>query len=189
MSLRPIQLTVRSDPVGHCVVCSFPVDDRRDYLVPTYPLTAEGQDDAGNSRSRDFEVLRFGVEKRTSTAAPHIVGLAEEKTHVIQAWLPHYSVHSAASPEKGAWRVFGNFLIHDGPDDTDDAAHAYATIGCIEICKGPQGFVVFNDFLISLSGSTKATRDEKLAEMGASRTISITYRKADRPPLAVRRGP
>lgn len=58
--------------------------------------------------------------------------------------------------EAGAWQVYGNFLIHDGPDNKTDGAEPYATIGCIEVWGGPQGFVGFNSFLmISLSGSKR----------------------------------
>jgi len=98
---------------------------------------------------------------------------------VIKAWLPNYTVHSAASLEAGAWQVYQNFLIHDGPDDP--ANEVYATIGCIEICGQPQGFDTFNNFLIGLSGPKAKDRAAQLAEIGAARNLTITYLKAPRP--------
>lgn len=90
-------------------------------------------------------------------------------------------MHSAPSVEKGAWQVYGNFLIHDGPDDP--ASQVYASIGCVEICGGPNGFVKFNDYIISLSGTKAKTRAKKLAEIGRSKIMKITYLAASRPPL------
>ncbi len=106
--------------------------------------------------------------------------MAGQQTHIIKAWLPHYSVHSARSREKGAWQVYDNFLIHDGPDDPKK--EVYASVGCIEICNGPQGFDRFNDFIISLSGSNQPSRASQLAEIGRSKKMVITYQKAVRPP-------
>jgi hypothetical protein len=74
-----------------------------------------------------------------------------------------------------------SFLIHDGPDDPH--RQVYASIGCIEICGGPNGFVDFNDFIIELSGPKASTRAEQLIEIGAAGNISIEYEKASRPPL------
>jgi hypothetical protein len=108
-----------------------------------------------------------------------VVGLAEFQTHVIKAWLPDYRVHSAASPENGAWQVYGNFLIHDGPDNPREI---FATIGCIEI-MGPQGFIRFNDLVSALSGPKATNRAQQLIEIGGAGQMSITYAKASRPPL------
>jgi len=73
-------------------------------------------------------------------------------------------------------------LIHDGPDDPK--REVYASIGCIEICNGPRGFDNFNDFVISLPGSTAKNRASKLIDIGKSKIITITYKKATRPSLS-----
>jgi hypothetical protein len=189
MALRKIGLTMGNKVVAHAVTWSYPEDDGKLYKLPTYSLTVEGKDDAGTAQSRSFEAFRFGVYRPTKKAAARVVGLASKQTHTIKSWIPSYSVHSASSAEKGAWQVYDNFLIHDGPDDPSDVSEPYASIGCIEICGGPSGFVQFNDFLISLSGSTKPTRDKKLAEIGASGTMVITYLEATRPPLVEHKAP
>ena len=125
-----------------------------------------------------YNVLRFGVQCKDSKTAA-VVGLADYQTHIIQAWLPSYRVHSATSTENGAWQVFGNFLIHDGPDNPTEV---FATIGCIEIMEN-QGFVRFNDLIISLSGPKATNSSQQLIEIGRARHMSITYERATRPPL------
>ena len=181
MVLRRIKLEVGNRTIGKAVTFAYKYGKELFYIIPTYQLTVFGTDDLGKSVKKDFEVFRFGVAKESPTDTPHVVGLTELQTHVIKAWLPNYSVHSHRSIEKGAWQVYKNFLIHDGPDDP--VIQVYASIGCIEICGGPHGFDRFNDLIISLSGSKKTSRDEQLAEIGRSGTMMITYLKADRPRL------
>jgi len=55
-------------------------------------------------KTRDFEAIRFGVMKKGAASA-RVVGLSDQQTHTIKLWLPDYTVHSANSPEKGAWQV------------------------------------------------------------------------------------
>ena len=184
--LRNIKINVGSKPIGTAVTWTYPNSDGELYEIPTYEMTVTGTDDAGNRIERNFEVLRFGVTRETSTSPAKVVGIANKQSHKIKNWLPNYSVHSSdasADAESGAWQVYGNFLIHDGPDNPLDDAEPYATIGCIEVCGGPQGFVQLNDLLISLSGSSKTTRQQKLAEIGSSGIITISYEAATRPPV------
>lgn len=179
--MRPVKILVGSAPIGTAVTWAYPDGGAETYVIPTYELTVSGNDRNGISQSRKFEVIRFGVHQKGKRGQPTIVGLANHQIHIIKAWLPHYTVHSASSPEKGAWQVYGHFLIHDGPDDPH--RQVYASIGCIEICGGPNGFVDFNDYLIELSGPRSASRAEKLEEIGRARNISVEYKRATRPPL------
>ncbi|AKT38690.1 hypothetical protein [Chondromyces crocatus] len=186
MALRKIELTVGGTEVGRAKTWSYPSDDGKHYSIPTYNLEVRGTDARRATVTKTFEVIRFGVHRKTPAESTRVVGLADHQRYVIRGWLPDYSVHSAASPEMGAWHVFDNYLIHDGPDDPHN--EAYATAGCIEICGGPAGFDRFNDLLITLSGSMKTTRGEKLHELGRAGTMSITYLRAGRPPLVEWRG-
>jgi hypothetical protein len=86
--------------------------------------------------------------------------------------IPTYEVHSVSSREDGPWQVHGNYLIHEGPDDPK--GQLYATAGCIEVCGGPNGFVAFNRFLVSLSGTTKLTCSDQLKQIGDIACMSIT---------------
>jgi hypothetical protein len=180
--VRNVNLVVGNKPIGSALTWAYPNGKHHGvFQIPTYELTVTGADDNGMKRERKFEVIRFGVQGKTSKSSPIVVGLANFQVHVITAWLPDYFVHSAISVEKGAWQVYGNFLIHDGPDNPK--IEVYASIGCIEICNGPRGFDIFNDFLISLSGPKSANRADQLAEIGRAKSMSITYLKASRPLL------
>lgn len=183
MALRKVTLSVGNTIIGRAITWSYPHDDYKTYEIPTYELRVEGKDDTGLQQNRIFEVIRFGVHRPASDASPVVVGLAKEQTHTIKQWLPNYTVHSAPSVEDGAWQVYNNFLIHDGPDEPQ--REKYASVGCIELCGKPRGFTQFNDFIITLAGSKRRTRDEQLAEIGSSGVVSIRYATAARPPLKV----
>ena len=115
--MRNIKIVVGNKPIGTALTWAYPkAQGLGVFTIPTYSLTVSGRLNNGKLDRRDFEVLRFGIQGKTSSSA-QVVGLADQQTHIIKAWLPHYTVHSARSLEKGAWQVYGNFLIHDGPDD------------------------------------------------------------------------
>jgi len=65
-------------------------------------------------------------------------------------------------------------------------AEPFATAGCIEICGGAM-FTKFNDLILSLSGSTEKTMENKLAQIGSSGIMVITYMQAERPPLKMKK--
>ena len=177
--MKRIEIHVGSKQIGKALTWAYPDGQKHGYFtIPTYELNVSGTDSKGQKAKQSFEVLRFGIECKKG-GNPRVVGLADQQTHIIKAWLPHYTVHSASWMEQGAWQVYDNFLIHDGPDDPH--AEIYASVGCVEICNGPQGFDRFNDFIISLSGTSKVSRSQQLAEIGQSKKISITYEKAIRP--------
>jgi hypothetical protein len=184
--MRKITMIVGNTPIGLGITWAYPFGDAatKTYQLPTYHLTVSGIDLKGASQQRKFEVFRFGVQKESPLATPSVVGLAEAQTHVIKRWIPTYTVHSARSAEVGAWQVYKNFLIHDGPDNPMGKRQIYATIGCIEICGGPNGFNKFNDFIIELAGSNAKTRPDKLLDIGKSGKLSITYLAAQRPKLS-----
>ncbi|WKJ91731.1 hypothetical protein QZJ86_06225 [Methylomonas montana] len=179
--MRPIKMHVGAKPIGDAITWAYPDGGAEYYLIPTYELTVAGTESNGAKSKRTFEVIRFGVHQKGKLGKPVVVGLANHQVHTIKAWLPHYTVHSASSPEKGAWQVYESFLIHDGPDDPH--RQVYASIGCIEICGGPNGFVDFNDYIINLSGPKASNRADQLAEIGAARSMSIEYAKTNRPAL------
>jgi hypothetical protein len=184
MRLRPIQLTVEATTIGSAVTWSYPYSDGKVYVIPTYAMTVAGQNSAGRSVVRTFEVIRFGVHRTPAHPTPYMVGLSQHHRYTIRRWIPTYKVHSYPSREDGAWQVHGNYLIHDGPDHP--MRQLYATAGCIEICGGPNGFVEFNRFLVELSGSTKRTMGEQLREIGDAGCMTITYVAVPPPPVIVR---
>src|SRR5690606_29514509 len=119
-------ITVGATPTGSAVTWSYMYDDGNRYLIPTYAMTVSGTDAQGNAVSRTFQVLRFGVYRDSPTKSPSVVGLADAQSYTIKGWEPGYKVHSFPSPEDGAWRIFGSYLIHDGPDDPMRQVYATA---------------------------------------------------------------
>ncbi|MDR0563777.1 MAG: hypothetical protein LBG78_02415 [Azoarcus sp.] len=177
--MRTVDIWVSGMPIRESTTWAYPNGGHLGlFLVPVYQCTVTGVDDANRIVSERFDVLRFGVMCKDGRTAS-IVGLADRQTHVIKAWIGSYNVHSARSNENGAWQVYGNFLIHDGPDNSSEL---FATVGCIEI-MGTQGFSRFNDLIIRLSGSKAKTRDAQLVEIGRAGTMRIKYDAAKRPPL------
>jgi len=110
--------------------------------------------------------------QQEDSIGPRVVRLADQQTHLIKSWLPTYDAHSARSTERGTWQVYGNFLVHDGPDKPLD--QTYASIGCVEICNGPKGFDLFNDTIILLANPSATRRDSQLLEIGRSGKLVIT---------------
>ncbi len=183
--MRNVSLSVGGTPLGLAPTWAYPKGEKLGYfLVPYYKLTVTGTNAKGVATASAFPVLRFGVMSRDGVKVES-VGLAQRQTHTIKAWIPTYRVHSAVSLENGAWQVYDNFLIHDGPDSL---SQVFATIGCVEI-MGPSGFVKFNDLLISLAGSSAKSRDGQLADIGKSGRLTITYEQAARPAVKKYTGP
>ena len=186
MAIRDIKIVVGGTEKSWGYTWAYPGGDNAKewYKIPTYTMTVSGKDDADKAQSKTFEVFRFGVkqDKGKPKSNARVVGLADKQDYAIEMWLPEYKVHSAASSEVGAWKVTGNFLVHDGPEDPrSDTAGPFATVGCIELC-GAKQFDALNDFIISLSGA-KGTRAEQLNKIGTSGKLHIYYEKAARPPL------
>lgn len=186
--LRSINIRIVNEIVGKAVVWGYPRDDvpQKDigplYEVPTYRMVVTGTDERSKPAKREFEVIRFGVYQQTTKHKPSVVGLAKEQEYVIKKWLPTYSVHSAESEERGAWQVYKDWLIHDGPDDPSNKDDPYASIGCVEVC-GPRAFIKLNEYLISLSGSTAVSPAQQLAEIGDKGIMKVHYEGATRPAL------
>lgn len=177
--MRKVNLVVGGRRIGEALTWAYPNGRALGYFkTPVYEMSVNGVNGAGQTISRHFNVLRFGVQSKDGASA-RVVGLAQQQVHIIKAWLPHYKVHSATSDENGGWQVYGNFLIHDGPDHE---LEVFATIGCIEV-MGPSGFVQFNNLLIALTGTTGATRDEKLDAIARAGKLEIRYEAAARPEL------
>jgi len=178
--MNRVDITVGSTPIGHARTWAYPDGDPgKHYRIPTYKVTVS-VNTRGGRQSRDFEAIRFGVQKKGSIG-PRVVGLANRQIHRIKSWISTYNVHSARSQELGAWKVYDKFLIDDGPDNPH--SQVYASIGCVEICNGPKGFDFFNDYIISMAATRSTTRDQQLLEIGSSGRMFITYNSAKRPPL------
>ena len=177
--MRKVALTVGATSSKEGKTWAYPNGAARGkFLIPVYQMTVAGTNSIGTPINETFPVFRFGVQCKDGKTA-HVVGLAQQQTHVIKQWDPNYKVHSAVSKEDGAWQVYGNFLVHDGPDNDTEL---FATIGCVEV-MGPKGFLKFNNLLVSLMDPPGSSLNEKLSAIGSSKKLTITYNKATRPAL------
>ena len=156
-----ITITIAGSPNGNFTsTWAYPDGDRTEYRkTPLYDIIVSS--DIGSEK---FEGIRFGPRnKNGKTSVP---GLADSQTHKI-AWHPSYDPSSNGSAEKGAWIIYGNFLIHDGPDNP---RQPFGTAGCVEVA-GPSAFSRFNNAILRLSGESDLHDVDGVA----------VYKKATRP--------
>jgi hypothetical protein len=177
--MRSVKLQVGGEPVNWAYVHPFPDNpDNVLYRLPTYKLLLIGTDEAGQTLQHSFEVIRFGVKQELTTTA-QVVGLADAQSYQINTWLPNYLV---GRTEPGAWKVYDNFLIHDGPDEPRSKQITYGAIGCIEVC-GPGQFREMNARLFKAAGVAGNDFAANAAKVAAGNVLSVEYLSAIRPPL------
>ena len=105
---KEVKIIVTNTKIRNGIVRSFPDDDGKTYVVPTYQMNVIGMDSKGKTNTTSFEVIRFGVEKNIETGIePHVVGLAESQSYKLN-WVDY--MH-------GSWQVKNDWLIHKGADD------------------------------------------------------------------------
>lgn len=180
--MKNIEITIGGDRIGWGYTWGYPDGDgKKLYRIPIYKVFVKEK--SATTAAKEFDAYRFGVEPKLG-GMPHVVGLADAQSYVVQGWIENYPPNSTdAAVERGAWHIKDNYLIHDGPDEPQRTdLHIFATIGCISIC-GPNKFTEFCDYLISLSGATGADRSRKLANLGGAQIVSVTYIKTERPTL------
>jgi len=90
---------------------------------------------------------------------------------------PNYEIHNTSSPENGGIVIYGNFMIHDGPDDLSE--FGWGAAGCMEIC-GKSGFENLKSTIHSLSGSSKPI-EQGLVELAGAGKLMIHIEQAIRP--------
>ncbi len=117
--------------------------------------------------SESFEVIRFGPSNKNGKIS--VSGLADEQTHKLQ-WYPEYGLHSTSYGEPGAWIVYGNFLLHDGPDDF---SQAFGTDGCLEVV-GPNGFNKLNNAILRLSGKDNLYNVDATIKYEAAKRLTVS---------------
>ncbi|WP_312969071.1 hypothetical protein [Acinetobacter gerneri] len=159
-------LTLEGEPLPNAFAYTWPYPDGDTRLAIKTPLFKLHMYTKKNSIGWDFKVIRFGP--RNSKEILSVAGLADRQTHKL-TWMPNYMLHSTNLAENGAWIVTGNFLIHDGPD-TASPNDLIGTAGCLEVF-GPNGFSVFNQKMLELSG------EDNLHKIKAT----ILYKKSIRP--------
>lgn len=164
---RKLTLTLDGKPNGnYAYTWDYPDGEfTNHYKTPLYTLRI-----SNGIHTKAFQVIRFGP-RYVRNEGYSVAGLADHQTHSL-TWYPEYKLHSTDTAENGAWIVYGNFLIHDGPDTNNPnrADSMIGTAGCLEVF-GPNGFSNFNRVLRELGGVT-SNKDVD---------TKITYLKAIRP--------
>jgi len=85
MSIRQIKLTVSNTVLGVAKTFAYKYGRSLRFRIPTYPLTLEGKLDDGKKFTKQYEVIRFGVQQKTPSSSPKVVGFAEYQVHKIKA--------------------------------------------------------------------------------------------------------
>lgn len=165
---RKLTLTLDGTPNGnHAYTWDYPDGSfENHYKNPLYTLRI-----SNGKHTRAFQVIRFGP-RYVIGEGYSVAGLADHQTHSL-TWYPEYMLHSTDSAENGAWIVYGNFLIHDGPNTSDPnrADSMIGTAGCLEVF-GHDGFSSFNKALRELGGVTSNKDvDAKIIYLKAVRPI------------------
>lgn len=162
-----LELTLSGVPNGnHAYTWDYPDGEfTNHYKTPLYNLQI-----SNGTHTRAFQVIRFGPRNKRGKPLS-VAGLADHQTHTL-TWLPSYVLHSTDVAENGAWIVYDNFLIHDGPNTSDPTRDdsMIGTAGCLEVF-GHNGFSRFNATLRELGGVAKNEQVD----------AEITYLRAIRP--------
>jgi len=97
----------------------------------------------------------------------------------LLANLHHVDGTPAATTEIGAFRMKGNSLIHDGPDDL--SSHGWAAFGCVEVA-GPAGFDELKKFVYRFSSKASPKLiEQELVDMGNRKEMKVKLQAATRP--------
>jgi hypothetical protein len=137
--LNKVDVVVESTEVGAALVVPYNNEDHRleiDYSVPTYKVTVSGSPNANTKIAKDFEAIRFGIERKgkdpkTPPKTYDTVGLAEDQSY-NPTWDPEYTPHSSPGKQRvGAWNLYGSFFVHEG--SSDPMNDSFGAIGCIEV--------------------------------------------------------
>ncbi len=175
--IREVNITITDNIVGTGIVRSYPHpnpnppdnEEPEIYEVPLYEMIVTGTDANGVTKTYNYTIVRFGVQKNENTGiGPRVVGLADAQTHTLN-WVDYMG---------GSWQVYGNFLIHEGADDPTTSP--WGSLGCVEVC-GVDGWENFNNNIKELAGSNNE------AEIANSGKLQATYEAAERPALVRRR--
>ena len=189
--MRPVKITIGNIPLqnGSSFVVPYPAyaSDRvagKNYPIyefPTFNMTVEGTLKNGVSRSKDFEVMRFGVKQSTKSSRPIIAGMFNDYVYTVKRWKHDYLSASEIAEEQGAWVLYKTFYIHDGPDHPrDKKMHAFGLIGCVGVC-GLNGFSNLNKFIIELAGPTATTYREQLEQIARKGILKVHIKGIRKP--------
>lgn len=160
------------------------------YDVPIYQMVVKGRNNDGEYVEESFECLRFmPVLEDDDTNTPTLTQLDMSSNSIVEVngvlgiypgiYDASYVVHSNSSAENGGIVLFGNYLIHDGPDDNNDI---FGGAGCIEMF-GNKRFSKLIDTIMGLTGSSSKSRKENLESIMNYQKLLVIVEPATVPEL------
>ena len=188
---RDVTITIGGTPNGSRYQArTYPENNGKQYSVPIYSLTVTGTNSKGENISRTWDVLRFmpylnqnpqsSGYKQVTGSTPIMSGLSDERHSTIRCYNPNYKVHNSQTPENGGFVIYGNFMIHDGPDNADNTG--WGAAGCMEV-MGDEGFMELKTFIFDLSGSQNPNTEQGLLDFVSSGKLYINIEQSERPPV------
>jgi len=117
---------------------------------------------------------------KTIAESPIMSGLSDARKKPSQNYNQNYEIHNTYSPENGGFVIFGNFMVHDGPDDLI-ADYGWGGAGCIEVC-GSRAFADLKSLIYGLSGSNNS-QDKGLNDLVNSGLLIINIEQSTRPSI------
>jgi hypothetical protein len=150
------------------------------YKVPLYKLIVSGVNNEGDSITREYWVIRFGVWEEVNRL-PQLVSVPAG-TYQMKQWIPTYlNDFDGATP--GAWVIIRRYYMHDGQDTPPEQ---WGAIGCVEVVgKVNENVDKFENlnYLIRVLSGTKKKGDEAYFEIAREKLITIIVEKALTPKL------
>ena len=151
----------------------IPLYDVPTYLMEVYPATDRFE--PKGSACKSFEVIRFGVNNNNDRRVPRVIGLKDAQSYTL-GWQSYMG---------GSWHLYGDFLIHDGPDDPLETDRGWGANGCIEVCIAGD-WERFNKAVIDYAYDDPEVKRPPLpqAEIARQKVFQIKLRAVDGyPPL------
>ena len=172
MARSQIILEVTDKKVGYSWMKNWKNEgDGNRYLVPTYQMNVYVQCGREKRWVGAFEVVRFGIDSAGWGGSGSICGLSDAQDYKLR-WWGDYPVHSVEGAPGGGWIIFGDYLVHAGPENPRDAVNPFGATGCIEVC-GPGQWAQLNGTIL---------KELSLDDLGRA-NVRIEFRSAPRPGL------
>lgn len=105
----------------------YPTLTGKAYEVPIYKVRLTST--ARPKENRESSTLRFTPTHVDGKLI--MAGLADQQSYNSPSYNPEYSPHNSEGLDNGAFSLYGNFLLHGGPDTI--TSYGVGGMGCIEI--------------------------------------------------------
>jgi hypothetical protein len=189
---RKVTITLTNKVIGSYEARSYPDDDYDNngkielYKVPVYEILVSGKDNAGNTTAYIHKAPRFmpywndpkKLDSHYKTKGWANAGLSAARTIIVRRYKRDYQVQNRYSPGRGAIVMEGSFYIHAGPANESDVG--FGSAGCVEIIGN---YDTFKADIASLSGSSKTTSDDAIADLVIDGNLIVVIQAAPVPDI------